>query len=81
MAAGRQLNANEPFDIGGPAQALMGRAASFAKGATSARPGGGGMTGMTSIPGMGGAAEGAAGAAAEGAEGIGELLPLAAAAL
>jgi hypothetical protein len=33
---------------------------------------------MTSIPGMGGAAEGAAGAAAEG---IGELLPLAAAAL
>jgi hypothetical protein len=36
---------------------------------------------MTSIPGMGGAAEGAAGAAAEGAEGIGELLPLAAAAL
>ena len=71
MAAGRQLNANEPFDIGGPAQALMGRAASFAKGATSAWPGGGGMTGMTSIPGMGGAAEGAAGGA--GAEGAGKL--------
>jgi hypothetical protein len=81
-APGRQLNATETPDIGGPAQAILGRAANFVKGATSSRPGGGGIPGM-SLPGMGGAAEGAAGGAAEGAAGAGigetlaELAPLA----
>lgn len=78
-ASGRQLNSTESFSIGGSAQAIMGRVANFAKGATSSRPGSGAMPGMNSIPGMGGAADAAgAGEAAAGAEGIGELLPLAA---
>lgn len=64
---GRQLNATESFDIGGPAQAIMGRVGQFAKGASSSRPGGG-------LPGVGGAGglAGAAGAG-EAAGGIGEL--------
>jgi hypothetical protein len=72
-AGGRQLNADQSWSIGGPAQAILGRVANMARGATEGRPGGGGIPGMTSIPGMGGeAAEGAAGAA-EGAAGIGEV--------
>ena len=81
----RQLTANEPFDISGPAGALIGRAAHFVKGVTSggSMPGGSMMSKM--MPGAGGAAaeggaaEGAAGAAGAGeaAAGIGELAELA----
>lgn len=64
----RQLNATEPWDISGPAGALIGRAAHFVSGVTSggSLPGGGLMSKMI---GGGGAAEGAAGAA----EGIGAV--------
>jgi hypothetical protein len=70
-----QLNANQPFDIGGPAQALMSRGAHFARGIGEGRGPGGGMP----------AAAGALGGAGEGAAGLGELAaeaaPLALAAL
>ena len=63
-----QLLANEPWSIGGPSQAIIGRVGHMTKGITEARPGG-------ELPAAaGGAAEGV-GAAAE------EVAPLALAAL
>ena len=79
-----QLTANQPWDIGGPAKAIIGRVGHFAKGVTEGRGPGGGLPGGM----MGGdAAEGAAGAgeAAGAAEGLGAIAadaaPLALAAL
>jgi hypothetical protein len=57
---GRQLNASQPFNIGGPAQMLMGRTAHMMKGISEGRGPGGGLPA-------------AAGEAAEGAAGIGTV--------
>jgi hypothetical protein len=68
-----QLTANEPWNVQGPAGALVERGVNFIRGAVSARPGAGAMKGMGALGG-----EGAGEGAAAGAE---ELAPLALAAL
>jgi len=67
LAVGRQLTANQDFDIGGPAKAVIGRVGNMMHGIAEGRGPGGGLPAAAGGGEAGGAAEGIGAVAEEAA--------------